>query len=128
MLWPKGPTRRARKQATAVAEAARMAAVRRQVMQRERYHCRVGRWGVTQALFGECSGPLEWAHWGRYRRFLTRGWDPDARHCPAGSVCLCDRHHDDYDATRLAITALTPRECDGRLRFSRQGVEWEEPE
>src|SRR3990172_2702880 len=53
--------------------------------------------------FGACGGRLEWAHWGPWKRFKTRKMAPARRHGTAGSLMLCTRHHQDYDAGRLGV-------------------------
>ena len=102
--------------------------VRAEVMERDGDRCRLGWLDETQRLFGACKGALQWAHWGPYKRSKTRGQEPERRHCRHGGLALCDGHHDAYDEGRLVIEALTDRECDGRLRFERDGKAWEEPE
>ena len=81
----------------------------------------------TAEIFGQCSGKSEWAHFGEHKRSKTRGRPADERHTTAGSLMLCKRHHTDYDEHRLDIMTLTPRGCDGQLKFIRDGQYWEEP-
>lgn len=81
---------------------------------------------LTDKGFGHCKGISEWAHFGDYRRFKTRGMDPDERHTSEGSFQACTRHHDDYDEHRMMIEPLTDRWCDGPLRFSMGGKVYEE--
>jgi hypothetical protein len=50
-----------------------------------------------------CHGVSEWAHLGDKKRFKTRGQAPEIRHTTAGSLMLCQKHHADYDAGRMAI-------------------------
>ena len=97
-----------------------------EVMERDGHSCRLN-WCAAQRLFGACRGPIQWSHWGPYKRSKTRGQEPERRHCRQGGLAMCDRHHDDYDEGRLAIEAMTEQECDGRLRFERDGKVWEEP-
>ena len=66
-----------------------------------------------------CDGPLEWAHFGDYKRFKTRGKPAAERHTTMGSLMLCQSHHRAYDSGRLAITALSDRGADGPLEFRR---------
>ena len=58
--------------------------------------------------------------------------DAEDRHTTEGSLMLCARHHRTgiaaYDLNRMRIEALTEKGCDGRLRFKRDGVVFEEPE
>lgn len=101
-------------------------AIRSQVMLRDGFRCRLS-WSTTaQIKLGACSGPVEWAHWGPYRRSKTVGQAAERRHVRSGGLALCDKHHDDYDQNRLAIEALTPDECNGRLRFVAGEIAWEE--
>jgi hypothetical protein len=65
-----------------------------------------------------CSSVAEWAHFGAHKRARTRGMAPLERHTTAGSLMLCTRHHRQYDAGTLKITALTDRGCDGPLEFT----------
>jgi len=73
---------------------------------------------AARALFGECRGHGQWAHFGERKRFKTRGMPPEHRHNREWSLMLCYKHHNDYDHGRLEIEALTTHVCDGRLRFS----------
>lgn len=66
-----------------------------------------------------CQGKSEWAHMHQKRRSQTRGQAPDVRHTTADSLMLCRFHHQEYDAHRLKITALTRRGADGALKFTR---------
>lgn len=80
---------------------------------------------------GPCGGESQWAHFGDYRRFKTRGQAPEDRHVTHGSLMLCDKHHDRYDGQarpRIDIEAVTVRECDGPLRFESAGAVYEEDE
>lgn len=74
---------------------------------------------LTWPWCGRCNGPLEWAHMHVKRRSQTRGQAPEIRHTTKDSLMLCRFHHQEYDAHRLKITALTRRGADGPLRFSR---------
>jgi hypothetical protein len=83
--------------------------VRQQVVERDGY-CRampgtyptfIGDKG--RALVGLCDGVSEWAHLGDKKRFKTRGQAPEVRHTTAGSLMLCTKHHQDYDAGRMVI-------------------------
>lgn len=90
--------------------------VRPQVVARDGY-CRARDIGM-----GACRGASEWAHFGDHRRARTRGKPPEERHTTAGSLMFCVGHHDDYDEGRMAVAATTDRECDGPLRFEKDGV------
>jgi hypothetical protein len=70
-------------------------------------------------LWRDCEGEQEWAHMHIRRRSKTRNMDPTYRHDTAHSLMLCHRHHDDYDAKRLAITCLSRKGADGPLKFRR---------
>ncbi len=63
--------------------------------------------------------PSEWAHWGEKKRARTRKQAPEVRHTKAGSLMLCKPMHEQYDAGKLYITALTRDGCNGSLKFSR---------
>jgi flagellar biosynthesis GTPase FlhF len=102
-------------------EAAVIACERAKCVARDGY-CRL----LGTTLFGACRGPSEWAHWGDWKRWKTRGMDPEERHRSDRSIMLCDRHHDMYDAHALAIEALTERGTDGRLRFTSDAGTYEE--
>lgn len=82
-------------------------------------------------IFGPCGGASEWAHVGDRKRAHTRGMDPEERHTTTGSMMLCGWHHrtgpSAYDSNLMQIDELTPDGCDGRLRFSKGDVVWEEP-
>lgn len=97
-------------------------------------YCRIGSRGTEEvldvydpllfvpSLADGCEGPSQWAHRGELRRARTRGQAPEIRHTTAGSLMLCQRHHDQYDNTqkpRLFITALTAKGADGPLKFRR---------
>ncbi len=96
--------------------------VRPQCVARDGY-CR-----VYNKRMGECSGESQWAHYGPYKRARTRGKPPEERHTTAGSLMLCVGHHDDYDEERMKIEALTDRECNGPLKFEKDGVTYLEVE
>lgn len=116
--------RRKQRQAAKVVKS-----VRAQVVERDG-ECRVfhalarmllskDRWsfqGVTPAI---CNGESEWAHLHSHRRSQTRGQAAEKRHTTAGSLMLCRYHHQEYDAHRLTITALTRKGADGPLKFRR---------
>lgn len=89
-----------------------IATVRPIVMNRDG-RCRL----VLTMAMGPCKGPTQWAHFGDSKRFKTRRMAASERHTTEGSLALCDRHHDLYDANELVIEALTERRCDGPLRF-----------
>jgi hypothetical protein len=86
----------------------------RAVKQSVRAAC-VERDGGCRAATWTCSGPLEWAH--LVRRSLTRGESPERRHNTATSLMLCRFHHQQEEAGRLKVFALTDEGCDGPLRF-----------
>lgn len=67
-------------------------------------------------LLTDCMGVSEWAHFGAFKRSKTRGLPADVRHTTQGSLMLCTKHHQDYDANRLKIRAGV-RGCDGHLEF-----------
>ena len=74
------------------------------------------------AMFGACRGASELAHFGRHRRARTRGQAPELRHTVAGSLKLCNGHHQSgtaaYDAGTLLIEAVSGNGTNGRLTFS----------
>lgn len=121
------PPRRLRVKATPKAERRQIEAVRAACVERDGY-CRFyravannihgDRWSVVSAVEG-CDGPSEWAHMHTRRRSKTRGMAPEYRHDTAHSLMLCHTHHQDYDAKRLLITALTRKGANGALRFRR---------
>jgi hypothetical protein len=79
--------------------------------------CRLGD-PLLWDTFGECRGESEWAHLGKFRRFVTRGMPPERRHTSVGSLMLCTGHHDRYDGRaprRIDIQALSSAGADGRL-------------
>ena len=126
----KGKTRKQIKAKQDRLERATIIVVRAKVMERERHDCRLWPFPIAQSLFGSCSGPLEWSHWGPYQRWNTRHQDADQRHCTRGSMAICKGHHDAMDGRslpRLYADALTARECDGPMRWSNTYGAWEEP-
>lgn len=104
------------------AEAKVKKAVRTACVQRDDY-CRMSTgWGdvyPVTALAIRCVGPSEWAHMHIRRRSQTRNQAPEIRHDTAHSLMLCKFHHQEYDAHRLIITALTRKGADGPLKFRR---------
>lgn len=123
MLFPKPEKRRTTKARRRREEAAVVQDTREKVAQRDG-HCRLA--GVK--LFGSCCPlPPEWAHFGGWRRWQTRGLPPEERHRDDRSMMLCRWHHDAYDAHRLLVTALTERGTNGPLRFESGGTVYEEP-
>lgn len=95
--------------------------VRHDVFVRESFRCRISdTWLDTWLVgaFGDCDGPLEWAHLGDHRRFKTRGMPPEKRHTTAGSLCMCKRHHGMYDRHQLKIEPMTSRGADGPMTFT----------
>lgn len=94
--------------------------IREEVALRDGF-CRYGYDVSPGNRVSECKGRSEWAHFGLHKRFKTRGMAPEERHTTAGSLQLCTKHHDDYDAGRLVIVARTERGCDGPLRYREIG-------
>ncbi len=80
-------------------------------------YCRYGL-DVSPSFRTPCRGESEWAHFGDHKRFKTRGLSPEERHTPNGSLMLCTRHHADYDAHRLEVTAASDDGCEGMLLYS----------
>jgi hypothetical protein len=123
--FSKGETSKAAKRRRQRFAAEVIDRVRRHDVDRDGY-CRWQRVGL-----GDCAGPSEWAHWGEYKRFKTRGQAPEERHTPQGTLMMCKGHHDAYDkgtgADKLTIVALTDGGCEGRLRAERNGTAYEEP-
>jgi len=126
LAFPKGRTRKQVKRRKARAEDQVAKAVREAVMARD-VSCRVGtlhgpawydEFAPTGNPFG-CYGPLEWAHLHTRRRSQTRNQAPERRHVSTHSVALCRKHHREYDAHQLVITALTRKGADGPLKFRR---------
>lgn len=72
-----------------------------------------------ETAFVDCRGESEWAHMHSRRRAKTRNMAPEIRHDSAHSLMLCTKHHQDYDAHKLRITALTRKGADGPLKFGR---------
>lgn len=100
---PKPEPRAAAKARKRINERAVIAAVRRQVVERDGY-CLIGK--LMTPPFSECMGPSEWAHVGEHRRFRTVGQAPERRHTTMGSCMLCDRHHFVYDAHEFDIVPV----------------------
>lgn len=131
----KGRTRKSLKAKKDRAEATMKTSVRAQVFQRDQ-GCRLlaGFEWYSQPYNGgpfvttftgpfqvhECVGDPEWAHMHVKRRSQTRGQAPEIRHTTKDSLMLCRFHHQEYDAHRLKITALSRRGADGPLKFSRR--------
>ncbi len=118
--FPKGPTRKTLKAKKKREERTIIGLVRSVCALRDG-HCRLGSSCLSfqsLATAGPCAGQSEWAHFGRHRRARTRGMVPEDRHTPSGSLQLCTKHHRQYDAGTLKITALTDRGCDGPLEFT----------
>jgi len=65
------------------------------------------------------GGPSELAHMHGRRRSKTRGMAPEIRHDTKHCLMLCRKHHQDYDAKKLIITAQSRRGADGPLTFRR---------
>ena len=106
--------RRRRQESKVVSE------VRAKVVARDGY-CRLA--GVP--MLGPCKGPSEWAHFEEHKRFKTRRKPPEERHTTAGSLMLCDGHHDRYDLNQIEMRAMTTCGCDGALAARPAGEdEW----
>lgn len=112
LAQPKGPTRKRLKARKDRAEGVVKRCVRAVVADRDGY-CRYSTDNGHDCL----GGASEWAHWGDKKRFKTRGMPAGERHTTAGSLMLCKRHHQYYDAGTLIITAKTDRGCDGPLKY-----------
>lgn len=111
-----GPTARARKRKKRK-DSKYALTIRALVADRDGY-CRV-RTAGAEFLVGECKGESEWAHFGEFKRFKTRGMAPELRHTTVGSLCLCASHHRALDSYRMSATPLTDNGCDGALEFFR---------
>jgi hypothetical protein len=114
--FPKGPTRKTLKGRKLRAEALIKRLTRALCVARDGI-CRARRLSAG-TLVGPCAGQSQWAHYGAHKRARTRGMAPLQRHTTAGSLMLCARHHRQYDAGTMKITALTDRGCDGPLEFT----------
>lgn len=103
-------------------------AVREACVARDRY-CRLDTSGANEPLGLVCSGPSEWAHLGDKKRARTRGMAPEDRHLSSGSLMLCRRMHQLYDAGQLEILPRrkTGAGADGRLSFVWSGKSYSEP-
>ena len=130
---PKGTPRAVEKGRKDRTERRVKKSVRQQCVARDGY-CRLGNsiWGlldqrdrfIGNGFAFSCSSDnvkrSEWAHFGDKRRARTRGQTPEARHTTAGTLMLCQAHHEQYDGKakpRLFITALSRKGCDGPLKF-----------
>ena len=104
--------------------------VRAAVATREEHRCRLWPVGQLQSegILGFCWGLPEWAHLEEQQRFKTRGQSAERRHTTAGSLLFCFNHHTAYDAGLMTIAFLTDRGANGRMRFKRAGVVYEEPD
>lgn len=123
---PKGKTRKqlkARKQRHA---AKVVTSVRARCVERDG-HCRISNPmpgdQISRSLAEEhvCSGRSEWSHLGEFRRFKTRGMEPEVRHDTKHSAMLCDYGHLAYDCRWIRITYLTRNGADGPLSIRRLG-------
>jgi hypothetical protein len=63
---------------------------------------------------GPCSGVLGLAHLGEWKRFNTRGLEPEERHLVIGAFVSCAGHHRAYDAHEFDL-GYGPKGADGRL-------------
>lgn len=114
---PKGITARLRAR-KARKDAAVATKVRALVEARDGY-CRYGK-DMAPVHRTPCRGVSQWAHFGPWKRFKTRGVAPEQRHCVEGSLMLCLAHHAEYDAGRLLIVACDDIECcESTLRYAR---------
>lgn len=127
LAFPKAEPRKLTKARKERAEARTKKSVRELCVHRdgwcrifkERFESRSNSSPVVTMLLVGCSGLGEWAHMHMKRRSKTRGQAPDIRHTTKDSLMLCQTHHDQYDAHRLRITALTRKGADGPLKFTR---------
>ena len=124
LTFPKGTPRRTVKARKDRAEDQAAKVVRSDCLERDGYCRASGLPGVPNLDQGrqpgwDCDGPAEWAHMHIRRRSKTRGQAPEVRHDTKHSLMLCRYHHQEYDAHRLIITALTRRGADGPLKFRR---------
>lgn len=126
LALPKGEPRRRVQGRQQRAEAKVKRAVRAACVRRD-FDCRICDWDQnpddlhsddldTETFSRDIS---EWAHMHVRRRSQTRGEAPEKRHTTAGSLMLCRFHHQEYDAHRLRITALSRKGCNGPLRFTK---------
>lgn len=123
----KGPTRKQEKARRDRRERKVIKAVRPQVERRDG-RCRLATSGHDMLLVvGPCRGESEWAHLPSHRRSKTRGQAPEERHTTAGSLMLCDGHHDALDEHRLEVEAMTDRGADGPLLWTADAGRYEEP-
>lgn len=117
LKFPKPESRQTEKRRVDRHEAEVIQAVRNEVSDRDGY-CRVA---IPQHREDRCRGNSEWAHIGDYRRFKTRGMEPEERHTTWGSAMLCTFHHDCYDGRNqswtLKIVEMTEKGADGPMRF-----------
>lgn len=68
-----------------------------------------------------CGAKSTWAHLEDWRRFKTRGMEPEERHTTMGSCMLCDRHHHMYDVEKsITVTFLSERGADGPIVWERR--------
>lgn len=74
---------------------------------------------APSTLDDPCNGPSELAHMHVTRRSQTRNQAPEIRHTTKDSLMACRFHHQQYDAHRLRITALSRKGADGPLKFTR---------
>lgn len=121
LAFPKGLPRRIEKGRQDRKAAKVVKSVREQCVERDG-DCRLGENTLNDVHAFEgslCAGPSQWCHMHVKRRSQTRGQAPEVRHTTADSFMGCKRHHDEYDAHKLRITALTRNGADGRLKFSR---------
>lgn len=80
--------------------------------------CRLGKDDAAHG-YAVCRGESEWAHLGTMRRARTRGLAPEVRHTVKGSLMLCTKHHQQYDAGVLRILVSTREGANGPLEFIR---------
>ncbi len=71
--------------------------------------------------FGGCEGKSEHAHLEEKRRAYTRGMEPEERHTMQGSMMLCAKHHQLYDARKIQIATFQDLGANGPMRVEYQG-------
>ena len=114
LAFPKPAPRRRAKRRRDAEERRVKRDVRKIVVRRDGY-CRLGKRAPT-----DCLGPSQWAHLPDLRRARTVGQRPERRHTSAGTLMLCQRHHDELDGRarpRLQIEPQSRCGANGRLHF-----------
>ncbi len=120
---PKGLTRKRIKGRRQRHEAQVSKDIRSKCVDRDGY-CRVFSHpdDVRIGNLGRCSGYSQWCHLGDLKRARTRGLPPEVRHTTAGSLQMCQSHHEAYDHGRMAILPAVvdaPLDANGTLRFEK---------